>query len=50
MVQMKNHQSRDLIQSPPKSANSINFDAMETDISYETIPLSLDNNFLPCQH
>lgn len=42
MVQMKKHQGRHLIQSPPKGVNSINFNAMETDVSYETIPLSLD--------
>lgn len=42
MVQMKNHQNRDLIQSPPKGVNSINFDAMETGVNYKIIPLSLD--------
>lgn len=43
---MKNHRSRDLIQSPPESVNSINFSAMETDFNYETIPHSLDIIFL----
>lgn len=43
---MKNHQSRDLIQSPPKGINSIHFNAMETGFYYEIIPLSLDIIFL----
>lgn len=43
---MKNHQSRDLSQSPPKGVNSINFNVMETDFNSEIIPLSLDIIFL----
>lgn len=43
---MKNHRSGDLIQSPKRGVNSINFNAMETDLNYDTIPLSLDIIFL----
>ena len=46
VVQMRNHQTRDLIQSPLKGSNSMYFNAMETDFSYETILLSFDIMFL----
>jgi len=46
VVKMKNHQTRDLIQSPLKDSNSIYFNAMEIDFNYETILLSFDIIFL----